>query len=512
MLSWKVADRVSRANVVELPAADRAPGSPRGLGRRLVPFLLSGLLLLGLLPSRVAAHGALRSSEPGSGARLSVVPRELRLTFTEPVELSLARLGLSGPGGPVALARELSLAAGSPNVLVAGIEGRLLPGTHTVTWQVAGVDGHPVRGEYSFVIAPAALGLEPAPPQPTTASPGPPQATHHDPAVFPRGPGFDAGSPLYAAVRWLTFLGLLGTIGAVAFRIVLSIARPKEPVSGEALMLAAAKRAAQLGLGMAALTGIAALLRLYAQAYALGDDSGTLPTGMVAAMLIRTVWGWGWLLQIGGTALAMAGFALLLRGAEPAPLPADARRDVAGAGWPLAALGALVLSVTPGMSGHAVATRTLPPLPLLSDALHVLAAGGWLGGLLMIVVVGLPAALRLPPPERGPTIAALVNAFSPLALLLAGTVVATGIFAAWLHLGAISALWSTGYGLMLLRKLVVLTLLFGTGAYNWLRVKPSLGDELAAGRLRRSATVEIAVGALVLAITAILVATPPPTP
>lgn len=51
---------------------------------------------------------------------------------------------------------------------------------------------------------------------------------------------------------------------------------------------------------------------------------------------------------------------------------------------------------------------------------------------------------------------------------------------------------------------------FGTGAYSWLRVKPALGGERAAGRVRRSATVEVAVGVLVLLVTAVLVATAPP--
>ena len=59
-------------------------------------------------------------------------------------------------------------------------------------------------------------------------------------------------------------------------------------------------------------------------------------------------------------------------------------------------------------------------------------------------------------------------------------------------------------------KIGVLTVVFGTGAYNWLRVRPALGTQSAAGRLRRSAVLELTVGAIVLAVTAVLVATPPP--
>jgi copper transport protein len=86
----------------------------------------------------------------------------------------------------------------------------------------------------------------------------------------------------------------------------------------------------------------------------------------------------------------------------------------------------------------------------------------------------------------------------------------TGLFATWLHVGAPSALWQTDYGRTLLIKLALLGTVFGTGAYNWRRLRPALGDEAGATRLRRSATVEIAAGVLVLLATAVLVATAAP--
>ncbi len=119
-----------------------------------------------------------------------------------------------------------------------------------------------------------------------------------------------------------------------------------------------------------------------------------------------------------------------------------------------------------------------------------------------------PACLRLAESERGRAVAALVNAFSPTALVFAGITAATGALAAWLHLGTVPALWQSDYGRMLLLKLGVLSVVAATGAYNWLRVKPALGDVLGATRVRRSASVELTVGVLVLLVTAILVATP----
>ena len=123
-------------------------------------------------------------------------------------------------------------------------------------------------------------------------------------------------------------------------------------------------------------------------------------------------------------------------------------------------------------------------------------------------MAGIPAAMRLPEAERGPGVAALVNAFSPTALVFAGLTSVTGVFAAWLHLGAIPALWQTSYGQTLMLKLGILSVVAATGAYNWLRVKPSLGGVDGAKKMHRSATVELAVAVLVLVVTAILVATP----
>ena len=82
------------------------------------------------------------------------------------------------------------------------------------------------------------------------------------------------------------------------------------------------------------------------------------------------------------------------------------------------------------------------------------------------------------------------------------------MFAAWLHLGTVPALWQTPYGKTLLVKLAILSVVGATGAYNWLRVKPSLGNIEGATRIRRSAVVELGVGVLVLIVTAVLVATP----
>lgn len=468
----------------------------RRVTRRGLVVLLAVVLQL-VLPLNAYAHQQLLRSEPAQGDHLSEVPRTLHLVFNEPVELAVSRLALAGPNGTVALPR-LRLHSDSSTVLLADIAGPLEAGTYTVTWQVVGSDGHPVRGEFAFTIAPDAAGLvRPADAGPTAPGQTPPPSEHHPAATFPASSGFDAGSPLYAAVRWLTFSGLLVIIGVLAFRLlVLRLLERNRDTMDDALVAPAAEHARRVGVVAIGVLGAVLLLRLYAQSYALHGSAQALDPSLIGTMLVRTIWGWGWLLQLAGTIVVLGGLL--------------AARNRHRLGWWIVIPGVVALAFTPALSGHAVATPGVTILAIIADGLHVLGAGGWLGSLLLVLVVGLPVALRRPADQRAASVTALINAFSPTALFFAGLVVATGVFAAWVHLESVTALWQSPYGRTLLVKLAVLSLLFGTGAYNWLKVRPALGDEVAAHRLRRSAGLEVAVGIVVLAVTAVLVATPPP--
>jgi copper transport protein len=126
-----------------------------------------------------------------------------------------------------------------------------------------------------------------------------------------------------------------------------------------------------------------------------------------------------------------------------------------------------------------------------------------------VLAVGVPAAFTVR--ERaGGAVAAMVRAFSPMALAGAGAVGLTGVVSIIFQLNALSDLWGTGYGRMLLLKLALLSGVAALGWYNWKRVLPGLGDEPGAHRLTRSARAELGLGAAVLLVTAILVALPTP--
>lgn len=455
-----------------------------------------------LLPGTATAHQQLLEASPAAGDILQSAPRELRLTFNQAIEPSLAQLRLVGPAGEIDLAPH-RIPADAPTVLLGTITGPLAAGAYTIHWLVTGDDGHPVRGEIQFTIAEGAAGLP--------AEPAQAPAVSADSAALGGGSGQAAGggqveaagdgeegfgptSPLYLTARWLTFAGITVVIGAVAFVVFVLPGLQRQSGARPPQMLTRVRsRAAGLGLAAVAILVVGIGLRLLAQTTALRGAGGAAGGDLVVAILTRSIWGWGWVLQAAAAMLAIAGFTLAMR-----------RRGAAG--WAMAAVAALVLAVTPGLSGHAAAASTLA---IVADSLHVLSAGGWLGTLLVMMVAGIPLFLERPTTRRADG-AALLRAFTPVALTFAGGLAITGVFAAWLHLTAFADLWSSAYGRTLLLKLGALMGVIAAGAFNWLRSRPALEERDDARPLRRSATAELAIGALVLAITAALVATPPP--
>ena len=466
--------------------------------------LLAAVLLL-FLPSSALAHLGLRSSTPRSGASLTTIPREIRLSFSQAVDRAVAQVRLLGANGVVIPLSDLRNHPDSADVLLTDIRQALSAGDYRIEWQVIGKDGHPVRGTIPFVIAAGAAGVREAPvtdssvaaPNASAADSDAPPATagHHPTSMEGTEEGFGAGSAGYVVVRALQFTALLVTIGAVAFAlVVLGILRRTD--EDPAIIGAMRDRAARIGFWASATLLATVLLRLYAQSVAVQAPGSGFDAGFLGTMLTTTIWGWGWILQAIAAVSAIIAFHLARRG-----------RD---AGWTLAAIAALALAVTPALSGHAASTPRLAGVAIVADTLHVIGAAGWLGSLVFLLAAGIPVALRLDEARRGQAVARVVNAFSPTALGFAGLAALTGLFSGWLHIGFSSALWESTYGQTLLIKLAILSVVIGTGAYNWLKVRPALGDDVGTRRIRRSATVEVAVGVLVVIVTAILVATPPP--
>lgn len=462
-------------------------------GRRAL--LLAAALACALLPAPAAAHTRVERSSPADGDTARAPVTELRLRFTRPVESELTTLTLFRDSAQVAAGASKVGDEGRDFVLT--LPAALPAGSYVARWKTVGGDGHVLEGAWRFVVVAAdpvvakadsaagVAGQVQAPPAPTTD--GTDEALEEEVG--------QAGRPLAVAVRWAWFVSLLGMIGAVAFRYGVLSRLDRDP----ALQPVAARAEAAVwfvALGAAALSVAALFARLWMQVSALGGG-GAWDGDRLQVLLRDTGWGLAWVLQAIATLAFVIGLFIVR---------APHGRSV---GWMGAAAGAVLLSAVPALSGHAASVGKLNGLAILSDTVHVLGAGVWLGTLATILAVGIPAAL-LSGAGAGGHVAAMVRAFSPMALAGAGAVGVTGVINVLFQLDVVSDVWTTGYGRTLLIKLALLAGVAALGFYNWRRVLPALGDDPATARLRTSARAELGLGLVVLLVTAVLVALPTP--
>ncbi|MEA3247582.1 MAG: copper resistance protein CopC, partial [Gemmatimonadota bacterium] len=90
-------------------------------------------------------------SAPAKDDTLAAPPKSLDLWFSEPVDLSLLRVTLAGPGAAnIALGKAAQAGTGKDAHVTVPVAGVMGAGAYAVTWVVAGADGHPTRGSFAF--------------------------------------------------------------------------------------------------------------------------------------------------------------------------------------------------------------------------------------------------------------------------------------------------------------------------------------------------------------------------
>jgi copper resistance protein D len=177
------------------------------------------------------------------------------------------------------------------------------------------------------------------------------------------------------------------------------------------------------------------------------------------------------------------------------------RRDDGRWRWALIGLCGLLALSAAGTS-HAAA-RLEHRLPLLAlDTLHQLAATVWVGGLLHLVVTARHSDRPWP--------AILLTRFSALSLSAVTVMVGAGAGLALFYIDGLGALIGTGYGLMVLTKIVMLGGLLCLGALNFFTVRSvATSSAVSLARLRRFVEVELGLGLTVLFAAASLTSLPP---
>jgi methionine-rich copper-binding protein CopC len=118
-------------------------------GVRVLLGVLFGAIIVAATAAPAAAHTALRSSDPKAGAQLSTPPKQITLSFTEPIRTAFTRVFVQGPGGA-------RFESGPPESTSADVVQLLRPlgaaGAYVVAFRVVAADGHPYAGTVRFTL------------------------------------------------------------------------------------------------------------------------------------------------------------------------------------------------------------------------------------------------------------------------------------------------------------------------------------------------------------------------
>jgi len=108
-------------------------------------------LAFALVATHAFAHAQLEKASPPVGGTVASAS-EIRLTFTEGVELKISKVSLTGPSGAAVSLGAARVEAGHQEILIVPISGSLAPGAYKVHWQAVSVDTHHTQGTFEFTV------------------------------------------------------------------------------------------------------------------------------------------------------------------------------------------------------------------------------------------------------------------------------------------------------------------------------------------------------------------------
>jgi copper transport protein len=495
------------------------PKVHRAVHRALVVGLLA-LLTIGFGASPAQAHATLEGTDPPTGSIVDPAPTAVTMNFSERVVPVDGRIKVIAPDGSDVVAGKPTTVNGGARLRIP-LKSGLADGTYLVSYRVISADGHPVSGGYTFSSrVPSALGAKASEVNSGTAS-----ASVDN--------GVRAGQSIG---RYAAYAGIVLLAGPLV--ILLGLWPRRLATTGP-------RNLAWTGWGLlvAGTLGVLLLQQPYANGGSLADVSvsgvgQTLDETVGRALLIRL-------------ALLIAAVPVLLRVLRPATA-----KDGTDPGWAgpvdrvlVGVLGVAVLITFP-YAGHAGQS----PAPLISVpaiTLHVGAMAVWLGGLAVLARYLLPRA-------RYKELEVILPVWSRWAFWAVGALVFSGVIETFLEIGGfggLDRLVNTTYGQLVLTKIIWLgaIMVVAANARAWIRNRfgvpvayafaaeeappkkatakpskkqsakakpsakePETSDFSASGRasdevrrLRSRVTIEVLLGAVVLALATALVQVAP---
>jgi copper transport protein len=442
--------------------------------RRLLATGALVVAIVALLASPAYAHAELSGSDPESGATLPAgqSPASITLQFTERVELPQDAIRVLASSGNAVQGVGRAGHGDDDSVVTASLP-KLADGTYVVDWRVVSADSHPINGAYTFAVGRASADADQVA--------GLLEGDEH------RGVGIAFG-----LTRALAFASVLGLLGAIAF-IRMCSPRSGDDATVRGLLWVTwvvALVTALLGIGMQA-------------AYSTGQDISGLWDTTAISDVMDTRFGQSWLIR--------AGLLLLVLPALRAP----GRKRPVFVNVVDALLGIAVLA-TFTFAEHARTGRWVL-LGTVTDLVHLVSASLWLGGVAVLATLLVRRSVPHDTPE-------VTGRFSRVAAPAITVVAVSGAVQAWRQTEGLDSVFDTTYGRLLLTKIGLVVMIVAAASVSRHIVRLWGERQLAPTgpgarradadpddirELRNAVVVEVALAAVVLVVTAILVNTVP---
>ena len=466
--------------------------------RRSAALIAIGLALAPLItvlaPAVPAeAHAVVVSTMPANGEQTDARPDAVRVVFDEPVTFPATAAG-PGDAATVIDAEGEPIDAGAPvldearTTLTIPLPADLPKGTYIASWRVVSADTHPVGGSIEFgygVPVSVLAGID------VQAAPEPSAAL----------------TLAVGVVKGLLYLGLVLALGLLPAALVLgvgvgaAVAPGVGPGVGPALVPGAdgreralVRRTSLVGVAIAIGASLAQVVVQFLWVVSAGAGTELSSAWPAFGAFAASSYGTAVAIRVG----ALAAIALLLRGRPDAGSFGPTRL------WALLAL-AIVVPATVAQNGHGGAGSGWL---FASTVLHAAGAIAWLGGLALLGWLLLRRRLSAERLNRMPV-------WSLYAGIAVAALAASGLVQAVVGVAYPEALISTGYGLILIVKLLLVTVAIALGVlgYTWTRRqlraavagteegRPAPGQTAA---LRSRVRVEAALGAVIVLLSGVL--------
>jgi methionine-rich copper-binding protein CopC len=118
-----------------------------------IKMAVVALIAASLCTNAAYAHPELQSAEPAAGGT-APSPKQIKITFNEHVIPKFSGIELKDRNGRLIPTGKSTTDPANSKQLVVPVPEALSPGEYKVEWHAVSDDTHPMKGNYSFSVAP----------------------------------------------------------------------------------------------------------------------------------------------------------------------------------------------------------------------------------------------------------------------------------------------------------------------------------------------------------------------